>query len=359
MSHYEERLENDLRRLRENVAEMAEKVEAGVRNAVQALNDANSELAASTILADHAINRAMRRIDKLCHGFIAQHLPGGAHLRLLSSVIRVNIELERIGDYAVIIAREAIQLSALPSGALARELDRVGSETMIMLREALRAFNELNVEKARATMVMEEQMEHDLDLVYAELMGNGDHDSVKNLLRLFAVFTQLKRIADQAKNLCEETVFATTGEAKAPKVYNVLFVDDDDSCLAPMAVAIARKNYPGSGSYSSAGLSAAQGRNPEMVAFLEKRGPGLESDSPQALEKRATQQGHHHVIVSLRGPISTYLEEVPFHTTPLQWEVAEAPADQAAFEGWLEEVYRDLATRIRQLMEQLRGEDAP
>ncbi|HYQ72527.1 MAG TPA: phosphate signaling complex protein PhoU, partial [Gammaproteobacteria bacterium] len=272
MSHYEERLENDLNRIRSSVSAMAEKVEAAVKNAMHALQTGNHKLAAATILADHPINRDMRRIDQLCHGFIALHLPSAGHLRLLSSVIRANIELERIGDYAVTIARESLQLSSPPGGPLATELERVGNETQLMLRQAIDSFNELNADKARATMVMEEQMENDLDLVYAELMANDERDAVKNLLAIFAVFTQLKRVADQAKNLCEETVFAATGDMKAPKVYNILFADEDNSCQSQMAEALARKNYPNSGRYASAGRHAAPAAHPAMVDFLTSRG---------------------------------------------------------------------------------------
>jgi phosphate transport system protein len=216
MSHYEERLERDLTAIREQVADMASLVEAAVRNAMHALQTGNVKLASATVLADHPINRSMRRIDRLCHQFIALHLPSAGHLRLLSSVIRANIELERVGDYAVTIAREALQLSTPPSGPLSRELERVGNETQLMLSQSIKAFNGLNPEMAKSTMILEEQMENDLDIIYSGLMANDNRDAVKNLLAMFAVFTQLKRVADQAKNLCEETVFAATGELSKP-----------------------------------------------------------------------------------------------------------------------------------------------
>ena len=98
---------------------MAGLVETSVRNAMHALHTGNNKLASTTILADHRINRSMRRIDASCHKFIALHLPSAGHLRLLSSVIRANIELERIGDYAVTISREVSQMSVKPPKSLA------------------------------------------------------------------------------------------------------------------------------------------------------------------------------------------------------------------------------------------------
>jgi phosphate transport system protein len=361
MSHYEERLERDLAAIREQVADMAELVETACRNAMHALQTGNNKLASATVLADHVINRSMRRIDQSCHKFIALHLPSAGHLRMLSSVIRANIELERIGDYAVTIAREALQLSVPPSGPMSRELERVGNETQLMLKQSIKAFNELNPEMAKGTMIMEEQMENDLDIIYSELMANDDRNTVKNLLAMFAVFTQLKRVADQAKNLCEETVFAATGDTKAPKVYNILFVDEDNSCQSQIAEAIARKNFPESGNYTSAGRQAAAELNPAMVEFLDSHGVSLAlSAKPSSLDLTPLQLTTQHVIVSLQGPVKSYFEQVPFHTTPLEWDVGPAPeqGDEAGIQR-LEELYRDTAVQVRDLMEALRGEGAP
>ena len=361
MSHYEERLDKDLTDVRNQVAEMADLVETATRNAMHALQTGNDKLASATIIADHAINRSMRHIDDLCHKFIALHLPTAGHLRMLSSIIRANIELERIGDYAVTICRESLQLSTPASGSMTHELERVGNETQLMLSQSIRAFNELNPEMAKATMIMEEQMENDLDIIYSELMANDDRDSVKNALAMFAVFTQLKRVADQAKNLCEETVFATTGDTKAPKIYNILFIDEDNSCQSQIAEAIARKNFPGSGVYSSAGRTPAAELNPAMVKFLDSRGIAIADDArPAPVDMTQLELSGLHVIVSLQGPAKSYFEQIPFHTTPLEWDIGPAPVtDDEAGTRRLEEIYRDTAVQVRDLMEALRGEGAP
>lgn len=361
MSHYEERLEQDLGTIRQHLAKMASQVEDGVRNAVHALQTGDHELATSTILADHPINRAMRENDRLCHAFIAVHLPSAGHLRLLSSVIRANIALERIGDYAVTIARVSEQLSAPPTGHMAREVERFATEAQTMLHQAVTAFNELNAEMARATMVMEQEMEYDLDAVYSELTDRSDVQEIKELLAVFVVLTHLKRVADQAKNLCEETVFAVTGETKAPKVYNILFVDEDNSTLSQMAEAIARKSFPRSGNYSSAGRHPAATVNPMVIQFLEQHGVDTTGLTPKALSVTHQELVEKHLIISLQGPVRNYLPVIPFHTTALQWDVGSLPAAGAAAVATedLEAVYRSLAVRVRDLMYLLRGEDAP
>jgi len=361
MSHYEQRLENDMQVIRTKVSDMAEKVSTAVDDAMHAVQTGNHKLASATIIGDHEVNRRMREIDKLCHGFIALHLPSAGHLRLLSSVIRANIELERVGDYAVTIAREAVQLSAPPSGLMSRELERVATATQLMLRQSITAFKTGNAEMARSTMVMEEQMTHDLDIVYAELMENEDKDAVKDLLAIFVILTQLKRVADQAKNLCEETVFAVTGDTKAPKVFNILFIDEDNSCQSRMAEAIARKNFPGSGKYSSGGRNPASELNPQMQAFLSQRGVDLGDTAPASIDLSNKSIAERHIIVSLQGPAKSYLDSIPFHTTTLDWDVGAAPAgvEDALSDQRIEEMYRDIAVRVSDLMEALRGEGAP
>lgn len=93
--HYEQRLERDLTSIRGNVIRLADKVIEALNNSVHALVTGNEQLASDVILHDGDINRSMRTIDAQCHAFIAVHLPSAGHLRLISSVIRINITLER------------------------------------------------------------------------------------------------------------------------------------------------------------------------------------------------------------------------------------------------------------------------
>ena len=115
MSHFEERLEADLAGIRDWVWQLGGDVEQALRNAKQALLLHDEDLAYNTVLSDNPINRKSRACDRMCHAFIARHLPGAGHLREIAATIRVNVALERIGDYAVTISREAVQLKqALP-----------------------------------------------------------------------------------------------------------------------------------------------------------------------------------------------------------------------------------------------------
>jgi phosphate transport system protein len=170
MSRYEQRLEADLTDIRQRVAALSDWVETAFSDAIHALLTGNRQLAYATVLRDARINRNVREIDRKCHSFIARHLPSAGHLRVMSATLRAVLQFERIGDYAVIIAREGVQLSSPPSGAIAREVDLMSSHALRMLRQALAAFKESNASAAQATRDMGEQFEGKLDAIYADLM---------------------------------------------------------------------------------------------------------------------------------------------------------------------------------------------
>ena len=359
MTHYEERLERDLTRIKQQLAALAESVEGGLEDAVHALLTGNDKLAYSTVLGDQPINRASRALDRMCHGFIALHLPSAGHLRLVSSVIRANLGLERIGDYAVTISRESVQLTRRPEGLVARELELMASEARQMLKQAVASFVEGNADKAKATMTMADQVERTFETVFSDLVGEGDNFKIKDLFAYLVIFNMLERVSDQAKNLCEDTVFAVTGESKAAKSYRVLFLDEDNTVLGPMAEAIARKNFPASGEYRSAGRNPAS-MPPSVLSFLEERGVDLSGHRPTGLDLSHQELADFHVIVSLQGPVKSYLEEVPFHSTALEWDVGaltkDLPEDQ--LRQRYDTLYREIAVQVSNLMTTLRGEEA-
>ncbi len=353
-SHLEQRLENDLNSICDKVLQQSSKVQTGINDAIHALQTGNQKLAYTTILNDHPINRTMREIDRLCHKFIAVHLPSGTHLRLLSSIIRINIELERIGDYAVTIARESIQLSSPPEGVMGREIERLASETMLILKQAIKSFADMNDELARSTIIMTRSMEFNLNSVYQEIATNTELQNAKDTLATFVIFTHLKRVADQAKNLCEDTIFAVTGQQKKPKVYNILFIDEDNSSLSQLAQAIAQKNYPDICKFRSAGRTAAATIDPELINFLDSRGDNTSQLSSTSLDDLSHQDiAEQHIIISLQGDVRQYIDSIPFHTSALEWDINSESDTQP-----MDILYRTLALMIKDLVELLHGDEA-
>ncbi len=357
MKHYEKRLEQDEEDIRARTAAVAGLVREALKNAVHALLTGNHKLASLTILGDGQINREVRAIDGACHRFIVHHLPSAGHLRLASATIRAVIELERLGDYAVNISRVAAHMSAPPDQHLAAVVENMAAEAGDMLERAVQAFVDRNADQANATMILAKQVERLRAAALSDLTAAREGLPIDDLFAMFVVFGTLERVADQAKNLCEEAVFAATGQTKAQKVYRILFLDRDNASMAPMAEAIARQNFPNSGRYESAALTPAPAIATGMAEFMAGHGIDVGAMKPRVFDKTPLELADYHVVVSLQGPVGNYLKEVPFlsQIVTLEWDLVQSPDDTGLD---YEALYRALSVQIRQLMELLRGPEA-
>lgn len=362
-SHYEARLEHDLGEVQATVASLGRRVEQALRSAMQALLQADKDLAYRTILEDNPINRDSRALDRRCHAFIARHLPSAGHLRYISSVIRLNIGLERIGDYAVTISREAAWLPAPPQGTIREGIRQMSDEAIHMLNEAMKGFNEQNADLAEGTKRMAAEVDRTFATAFSHLVEAGQADAIptKGLLASLAILSTLDRVSDQAKNICEDTLFAVTGEMKKTKRFKVLFLDHGNGSLSHMARAIAQKRFPESGYYTCAGVDAPDALAPGYVRFMENHGFDMAGSTPLPYNLLPEELLQYHVIVALNHPVQRLVREVPFHTIALRWDVpppsspGAGPEEQAA--RYLD-IYRHLATLVSDLMHTLHGEEA-
>ncbi|MFI4943103.1 MAG: phosphate signaling complex PhoU family protein, partial [Burkholderiales bacterium] len=110
----EESLERDIERIRQQVLEMEALAERALKDCVAALQEGNRQQAYAVILRDQYIDEKEKEIDRLCLEFLVRQQPVGLHLRLAYSTIKINLELERVGDYAESVARQILSLSNLP-----------------------------------------------------------------------------------------------------------------------------------------------------------------------------------------------------------------------------------------------------
>lgn len=347
MSHLEERMEADLNYIRDWVWTIGEDVENALRHAKKTLVLRDSELAYEVILGDHPINRASRHCDRLCHQFIARYLPGAGALREMASTIRINVILERIGDYAVTICREALQLDKPLPEKFAQRIDDVTDTAIEILGESRRAFREGNAERAIALMQAAKRLDARMDVYYDDLFAKDAELNRTSRTVIFAILTVLKRIGDQSKNICDQTVFAVRGIAKLPKVYKILFLDQPGSDLGQLATAIGRHNFSESIEFTCAKPGVEEPVSESLREFLAEAGLPENLPETERLQMLEHDFDNYTVIISVNGAYSDYIEKMPFHTSALNWPIA-AGADKAA-------QYRDLRNRITELVELLVG----
>jgi len=352
MNRYEQRLEEDVEDLTQRVMDVAVLVDRALKNAVHALLTSDSKLAYETILGDHRINREVHEIDRRCHVFVVRHLPNARHFRMVSAILRIARELERMGDYAATIGRESAQMKEAPPRNVARAIDRLAEQSRAMVRQTFKEFRDSNAERARGTMAIERQIDATFDKVISDLALEEGATSIQNLFGLMVVLNRLERVSDRAKNICVEIVFWATGKGKKAKNFRILFLDERNSCVSQMAEAIARKAFPEAGRYTSAGYDAGERLNENVAAFMEEHGFDLSKAKPTQFETGYDMLSEFHVIVGLQTDPGKHITNVPFHTVLLEWDVAGCPSnvDQTG------EVYRDLVYRIRELMETLHGD---
>jgi protein-tyrosine-phosphatase len=190
------------------------------------------------------------------------------------------------------------------------------------------------------------------DKVFADLVDAGDSSSrpVTDLFLLMAVQNRLERVVHQAKNICEETIFVATGVTKGEKTFQILFVDAANNGASQLAQYFTQKAFPQSGRYRSAGWSPAAELDPAYQQFALGVGLDLSRAWPIPLAAVGEELDEYHFVVGLSPDARERVGTLPFHTTMLVWPIET--------EGGPEAAYRQLTPRIRELLEDLRGEHA-
>ena len=357
MTIYEERLAHDLDQIHTQLVEVALDVQKALEHSLNAVLTWDKKLANETILGDLAINRSIREIDARCHAFVARHLPSAGHLRFVSSVLRLTIEIERIGDYAATICRACVQLSDKADGPIIQEIKSIGLNSIQMFSEAIEAFNSKDADKALAVKSQSDMIERSFTTAFDEIIeeGNSGQRKLKDLFDLFIIVNRFERVADQAKNICEEIVFWLTGVTKPVKRYRIQFLDKAGDGRLQLALAYAHKSYPESAAYT-ADVNAVVDN--VLTGVLEANGLDVANATKVDWVPGATDPPH--VIVALSGKASEILDSFPFHSVVFDWDLLD-PISSSLSDDERKQQYtsllKDVSVRIRNLIESLRGEE--
>lgn len=360
--HYEQRMEEDLAAIRAQVREVANRVEAQVGDAVRALLERDRRLANHVILGDREVNRQYRALDHLAHAFIVRHAPSGGHLRYVSAVLRMNVSLERVGDYAGTVGREVVQMTAPPPTRIARDVDLIGHQARNSLHQALAAFQDGDADLARQSHGLADQTDFTLDKVFTELLEAAEaHELLlKDAFGVLRAINLIKRVAEQAENICEQTVFFVTGVPQGPRVFRVLFVDERNDGASAIAEGYARKAFPESGLYASAGWNPADRMDPGLARFLDRNGVDIRGKRPTRLRPIHEEARHWNVVVGLHPDVKAHILVIPFKTVLLEWELGLDPRSLPAelTEEQMEVMFKNIAVQVQDVMRILRGPDA-
>jgi len=205
----ETHFQQELNQLKSELLRMAGLAERAIRNAREALVNRDTTLAERTIQEDAQINEMDIQIDERCLNLLALHQPLAADLRFITSAMRINTELERIGDQAVNIAERVISLNQEPQLKPYLDIPRMAEIAQSMVKDVLDAFVNGDAELARSVCERDDQVDALNDQVFRELLTYmiTDSKSITRAVHLIIVSRCLERIADHATNIAEGVIF--------------------------------------------------------------------------------------------------------------------------------------------------------
>jgi phosphate transport system protein len=205
----------EIDRIKARLLGLGAQVEENLNRAVRAIAEQDEALARQVIEADAEVDEQEVEVEEETLKVLTLHQPVATDLRFLVAVLKINNDLERIGDLAVNIAEHAIVLSAQPPPELPMDFVAMGDLVKTMLRESLDAFIDLDSEIARRVLGQDDAVDKMNVGMYALVKRNARKDAspekIDVLIRLLSVSRNLERIADHATNIAEDLVYMIEG----------------------------------------------------------------------------------------------------------------------------------------------------
>jgi phosphate transport system protein len=206
--------ESELQALKNRLLNMGALVEQRVHAAIQALMERNLAAAQDIARSDQDVNELQIEIDERCLRLFALQQPMASDLRLITAAMKINADLERIGDQAVNIAEQAVRIADHPPLKPIIDLPRMAEIAERMTRESLDAFVRKDPDLARTILARDDEVDQLKDHVFRVLLTYmmADPGTIERALGLILVSRHIERIADHATNIAEDVIFVV--EAK-------------------------------------------------------------------------------------------------------------------------------------------------
>jgi phosphate transport system protein len=203
--HFEE----ELQALKNRLLTMGALVEERVHQSVRSLIDRRLDEAEAVIAADKEVNELQIDIDDRCLKLLATQSPLAIDLRLITAAMKINADLERIGDQAVNIAENVIKLLPQPPLKPLIDIPRMAELAQQMTRDALDAFVKKDPALARDVLRRDDEVDSLKDQVFRELLTYmmADPGTIQRALSLILISRNIERIADHATNIAEDVIF--------------------------------------------------------------------------------------------------------------------------------------------------------
>lgn len=226
------RFQLGLDELRERLLEMGGMAEAAIELAAESYRKRDGRLAQQVFEREKMINDSERVIDEMAVDLLAMQQPMATDLRFVLAVLKINSDLERVGDLAVNIAQRSLDLVQEPEVQIPVDIARMTTAVSTMVRRALESFLSAKSDVAQAVLEMDSIVDRMKDEAFINLVAQmrNDPDRVRAYLDVLLITRSLERIADHATNIAEDVIFWVSG---ADVRHNVRFSQEPDADAPP------------------------------------------------------------------------------------------------------------------------------
>ncbi len=206
-------LEREIENLKKRILAESATVEDNVHKAVRALTERNSALADDVIKSDVAIDQTEVAIEEECLKVLALHQPVAIDLRFIIAILKINNDLERMGDLAVNIAERAMFLATREKPDIPLDLPLMAEKTKAMMKKCLDALMKQDVNLAYEVLAADDEVDAMNREMYRQIEEGIRRrpDQLESLIHLLSCSRHLERIADHATNIAEDVIYMIEG----------------------------------------------------------------------------------------------------------------------------------------------------
>jgi phosphate transport system protein len=204
----------ELNKIKKQILSLGAMVEDRVRMAAKAIDDQDASTARKIIDSDWEIDEMEVDVEEECLKILALHQPVAVDLRFLITAIKINNDLERIGDQAVNIAQRVLNVSKRPQLGFVFDYSTMAEQAEAMLRMSLDALVNLDVDLAFKVITLDDEVDAIQKDAYDRIKKaiKENPDRVGHLINLLLISRHLERLADHATNIAEEVIYLIEGE---------------------------------------------------------------------------------------------------------------------------------------------------
>ncbi len=208
--HFEEKIQD----LKERLLYMGSLVERAIGLSIEGLKNRDDKMASEVIVQiEPQINQMQIDIDDLALQLLALQQPMAVDLRMITSAIKINSDLERMGDQATNIAERVLSILTLPEQRLLVDIPQMAGMAQRMLKDALDAFVRQDAALAREILVRDDEVDRCRDQIFGELIAHmiKHPQRVQLSLDMLLISRSLERIGDHATNIAEDIIYVIQG----------------------------------------------------------------------------------------------------------------------------------------------------